>query len=291
MLEGVLVPLITPFREDGKLLKEAFDPLLDFLIERGVSGFFLCGTYGTGPLLTLDERKNVVELVMERVKANLKVMVHVGTSNIDMAFELAKHAQDVGAYAVASTPPFYQRYDEDEIINFFKELVSKVDIPVYAYNNPARSGNEITPSSLRKLIEVGVVGMKDSGFDIIKFYQFAIEAKGTEFDLVIGTERLLLPAYMIGSRACISGLSNCFPEVVVELYQKLKEGRYEEAKEAQLKAIRVGDAVELVPAIQSTFEVLKMRGVDVGYPKAPLRRLTDEEKMKVKDALRKLEMI
>jgi len=291
MLEGVIVPLITPFRKDGELFKEAFDPLLDFLIKRGVSGFFLCGTYGTGPLLTLDERKNVVELVMERVKADLKVIVHVGTSNIDMAFELAKHAQEVGAYAVASTPPFYQKYDEDEILSFFKGLVSKVNIPVYAYNNPARSGNEITPKLLKRLIEAGVVGMKDSEFDIIKFYQFAIEAKGTEFDLVIGTERLLLPAYMIGSRACISGLSNCFPEVVVELYRKLKEGSYEEAKEAQLKAIMVGDAVELAPAVQSTFEVLRMRGVDVGYPKPPLRMLTDEEKMKVKDALRKLEMI
>ena len=126
MLEGVIVPLITPFRKDGKLFEEAFDPLLDFLIKRGVSGFFLCGTYGTGPLLTLDERKNVVELVMERVKADLKVIVHVGTSNIDMAFELAKHAQEVGAYAVASTPPFYQKYDEDEILNFFKGLFRKL---------------------------------------------------------------------------------------------------------------------------------------------------------------------
>ena len=56
MLEGVIVPLITPFRKDGELFKEAFDPLLDFLIKRGVSEFFLCGTYGTGPLLTMDER-------------------------------------------------------------------------------------------------------------------------------------------------------------------------------------------------------------------------------------------
>ena len=75
MLEGVIVPLITPFRKDGELFREAFDPLLDFLIKRGVSGFFLCGTYGTGPLLTMDERKNVVELVMERVKADLKAIM------------------------------------------------------------------------------------------------------------------------------------------------------------------------------------------------------------------------
>jgi len=286
--EGIIPPMVTPFKADGTLYEEGIRKLVNFLIEKGVSGFFICGTYGTGPAMTTEERKKTAEIVMDEAKGRSKVIVHVGSSNVDTIFELAKHAEDVGADAVATVPPFYYAYDEETIVNFFKELVSKVNIPVFVYNNPARSGNPITVRMLKRLVEVGVTGIKDSCFDLVRFYEFIVNIDRKDFEFIIGTESLLVPAYLAGSRACISGLANAFPEINVKTFNLLKEGKYEEAAKAQLEIIKLREVLHLAPTYPSVFEALRLRGIDVGYPKPPFRRLTKEEIKRLEEGLRKL---
>ena len=286
--EGIIPPLITPFKPDGTLNEEGIRTIVSFLIEKGVSGFFICGTYGTGPAMTAEERMRTAEVVMDSAKGKAKVIVHVGSSNVDAVLKLAKHAEDVGADAVASVPPFYYAYDEESIVNFFGNLLSKVGIPVFVYNNPARSGNPITVRLLRRLADEGVAGIKDSCFDIVKFYEFLTNIDKKDFEFIIGTEALLVPAYLAGSRACISGLANAFPEINVRTFNLLKEGKYEEAAKAQLEIIRFREVMHLAPTYPAVFEALRMRGIDVGYPKPPFRRLTAEEIQKLRDNFKKL---
>ena len=286
--EGIIPPMVTPFKSDGTLYEDGIRKLVNFLVEKGVSGLFICGTYGTGPAMTIDERKKTAEIIMDAAKGKVKIIVHVGSSNVDTVFELAKHAKNIGADAVAAVPPFYYAYDEETIVNFFKELVSKVDIPVFVYNNPARSGNPITIRLLRRLVDIGVAGMKDSSFDLVRFYEFITNVEKKDFEFIIGTEALLVPAYLAGSRACISGQANAFPEINVKTFNLLKEGRYEEAAKAQLEIIKLREILHIAPTYPSVFEALRLRGVDVGYPKPPFRRLTREEIRRLKDGLEKL---
>ncbi len=286
--EGIIPPMITPFKADGTLYEDGIRKIVNFLIEKGVSGLFICGTYGTGPAMTTDERKKAAEIIMDAAKGKVKIIAHVGSSNVDTIFELAKHAEDIGADAVATVPPFYYAYDEDTIVNFFKELVSKVNIPVFVYNNPARSGNPITVRLLRRLVDVGVTGIKDSCFDLVRFYEFLTNIEKKDFEFIIGTESLLVPAYLAGSRACISGQANAFPEINVKTFNLLKEGKYEEAAKAQLDIIRLRQVLHLAPTYPAVFEALRLRGIDVGYPKPPFRRLTKEEVQMLEEGLKKL---
>lgn len=286
--EGIIPPMITPFKADKTLYEDGIRKLVNFLIEKGVGGLFICGTYGTGPAMTIEERKKTAKIVMDEVKSKSKVIVHVGSSNIDTVFELAKHAEDLGADAVASIPPYYYAYDEETIVNFFKELVSKVNIPVFIYNNPARSGNPITVRLLKRLVDIGVKGIKDSGFDLVRFYEFIVNINKKDFEFIIGTESLLVPAYLAGSRACVSGLANAFPEINVKTFNLLKEGKYEEAAKNQLEIIKLREILHLTPTYPSIFETLRLRGIDVGYPKPPFRRLAIEEIQTLKTELRKL---
>ena len=280
--------MITPFKADGALYEDGIRKIMNFLLERGVKGFFICGTYGTGPAMTVEERKRTAEIVIDGAKGKSKVIVHIGSSNVDAIFDLAKHAEEIGADAVATVPPFYYAYDGETIVNFFKELVSRVDIPVFVYNNPARSGNPITVRLLKRLAEVGVAGMKDSCFDLIKFYEFMVNMTEKSFELIIGTESLLVPAYLAGARACISGLANVFPEIVVKTFNLLREGRYEEAARVQLEMIKLRAVLHQAPTYPSVFEALRLRGVDVGYPKPPFRRLTKDEIKRLEEGLKRL---
>ncbi|MEM1643682.1 MAG: dihydrodipicolinate synthase family protein [Desulfurococcaceae archaeon] len=290
MYEGVIVPVITPTK-NGLLYEEGLRNVVNFLIERGIHGFFIAGTYGLGPAMSVSERKRVAEIVVDEVRGSNTTIVMVGSSSLDDSIELAKHAQDIGADAISSVPPFYYAYDEKSILSFFKALLNSVSIPVFAYNNPARTGNPLSAKLLNKLASEGVIGLKDSSFDIIKFYEFITTVERKDFIFIIGTEALMFPAILAGARGCISGLANAFPEIVLEEYELIKQKKYEEASLKQLQIIRIREAIHKVPTIPAIFEILRMKGIDVGYPKPPYRSLEEHEVKALEESLRTLNIL
>ncbi|MCS7125845.1 MAG: dihydrodipicolinate synthase family protein, partial [Aigarchaeota archaeon] len=248
--KGVVCPMITPFTVDGSIYKEGIRNLVEFLTNNNINGLFVCGTFGLGPALTIEERKKVLELVIDSISRPLDVIVQVGSTNLEYSLELARHAEDSGADAVASTPPFYYQYDDESITRFFKELVSHLNIPVFIYNIPSRIGYSVSTTLLEKTIDVGVSGMKDSGNDIIKSYDYMYSAKSKNpnFKFLIGTEALMLPAIIAGADGCVSGLSNIYPEVVLKLYNYLIEGKIVEAVNLQFKILKARRILESGPS-------------------------------------------
>ncbi|MEM0453187.1 MAG: dihydrodipicolinate synthase family protein [Sulfolobales archaeon] len=290
-LDTVITALITPFTSDHKLYLEGLKNLINFQIENGVKAFFICGTYGSGPLMSIADRKKVAEVVVNYVGSDASVIVHVGALNIDDTLDLARHAEGIGVDAIASVPPYYYVYDEEAIVNYFSKLVSTVKLPVFLYNNPARTGVRISSELVKRLAEVGVIGVKDSSFDLVRFYEDLITVSGKDFKFVIGTEALMLPAMMAGAITTVSGLSNTYPELVVKLYNLIKMGRYLEATKVQLDVINVRRVFHLVPTIPAVYEGLRLRGIDVGYPKPPLRRLSLKELELIKNELIRIGML
>ena len=289
-IKGVIPPLTTPFTEEEEVYEEGLRNLLDFQIERGIHGVFLCGTYGSGPLMSLEQRKKVVEIAMDQIKGRIAVIAHVGTTNTRDTIELARHAEENGVDAVASVPPYYYRHDEQTVLEYFRNLVNAVDIPVYVYNNPKTSGFTVTPSTLSKLADLGVKGIKDSGFNLIEFSHFILElADRGEFNFIIGTEALFLPAMLLGASGCISGLANVFPELVVELYDAIVEKKYEKAAELQLKVNKARQILHIPRSTNAAcYAMLRERGVDVGVPKRPVLAVPEESVKLMKEEFAKI---
>lgn len=167
-ISGVIAPIITPFDNNGKVDEYTFKNLIDFLSNK-VHGLFVCGTYGSGPAMSINDRKKVTELVVKHVNGRIPIIVHVGASSLDDVIELSLHAQDSGAQAVSSVPPFYYKYTQDEIIRFFEKLASKIDIPVFIYNNPRTTGLSIEIETLKILKKMEMTGIKDSTYDLSYF--------------------------------------------------------------------------------------------------------------------------
>lgn len=269
-LYGLLPPLVTPFDNEGRVDVEALGELVDFL-KPWVHGFYICGTYGQGPLMRPEERKLVAEKVAEH-SGDRKVVVHVGAPDTLTAVELARHAEEVGAHAVASVPPYYYRHQEEAVVRYFEELAASVGIPVYAYNNPPRVGYPITPELAVKLKQVGVVGVKDSSFDVLTYIDYKLVA-GDDFDVVVGTEALMLPTYVLGARAFIPGMSNYLPELVYELFNALESGDLAKARELQMRVVEIRRRVHsLGSPIALTYLVLEARGLRAGGPRKPFLR-------------------
>jgi len=292
-LKGIIPPLTTPFTKDGEVYEEGLRRLVEFQIEKGSHGLFVCGTYGSGPIMTVAQRKRVLEIVLDQTRGRIPIIAHVGTASTADSVELAQHAQEAGADYVASVPPYYHRHDERTVVEYFRTLVNSVDVPVFVYNNPKASGVTVTPSFLRHLSEVGVQGIKDSGFSYVEFTHMilAMEDK-PDFRFVVGTEAIALPAWMAGARGCVSGLANAFPEIMVELWDLFEAGKYEEAAKLQLKVNKARLALHIPSSTNAAcYAALHERGIDVGYPKAPILPVEEDKKQAMIAAFKELGLL
>lgn len=280
--------MVTPFDRDGNICEASVATLVEFLNTR-VQGLFVCGSYGCGPLMNVEERQRLVEMVSKRISPDLQFVVHVGTTNTRDSIQLAKHAQDNGVHRVASVVPFYFHHNEDSIKRFFERLVGAVDIPVYFYSNPKLTGFSAEIDFVRELRDVGVAGIKDSSFDIVAFERLERALGSSGFDVVIGTEAMFLSAAVLGARAFIPGLGNAFPEVCSDLYEAALNGNVKEARKAQSRVNALRDIMHLAKStVVAAYSFLKIRNVCEAYPREPLLPLCDAELARMTSELRKL---
>jgi 4-hydroxy-tetrahydrodipicolinate synthase len=291
--KGIIPPLTTPFTADGRVYEKGLRQLVDFQLEKGSHGLFVCGTYGSGPLMRLEERMEVLEIVLNQARNRITVIAHVGTASTEQSVELARHADNAGADCVASVPPYYYHHDERSVISYFRTLVESVHAPVYVYNNPKTSGVVVTPGMLRRLGDVGVAGIKDSGFSYIDFTHLVLamdERPG--FRLIVGTEGIALPAWMAGAKGCVSGLANAFPEIMAELWNLFEAGNYGEAARLQLKVNRARQILHIASSTNAAiYHILHARGIDAGYPKLPMLPVEEDKGAAMVAAFREIGML
>ncbi|HHR85393.1 hypothetical protein DRJ24_00150 [Candidatus Acetothermia bacterium] len=267
-ISGIIPPLLTAFDKNGSFDEKAQREIVSFLVDK-VQGFYPCGTYGSGPLMNVEERKRVAEVVIDEVNGRVPVIMHVGGASTRSVVELAKHAEKAGATAVASVPPIYYGFKEAEVERHFKALVEAVSIPVFVYNNPKTTGVSISAEFLNRLAQLGVCGVKDSSFDIMVFYNYLWKVKKDDFIPVIGTEALIFPAVGMGALASVSGLANAIPEPVVELFDAVKAGDLDKARPLQKKVSAMRDVMHYAPTLAMIQAILRRRGVNAGYPRLP----------------------
>jgi 4-hydroxy-tetrahydrodipicolinate synthase len=283
-LEGVVPPNITPFGPYGDVYEEGLRRHVEFLLPH-VGGLYSCGTYGSGPLMSVAERKRVLQIVVDQVQDRVPVVAHVGTTNTADAVELAKHAESAGAAAVAVVPPFYYRHTDDAIFEHYRSVLDATSIPVYAYDNPKASGNSISPQLLARLADIGIWGIKDSSFSISSFMNKQRAVGSRPFDFVIGTESLFVPAFALGARACVAGLANALPGLMAELWRASSGSDMDELNALQHKVLRARDIIHMGPTIPTVHTVLQMRGIDAGQPRRPLLPLGAEVRDRMRAAL------
>lgn len=285
-LAGAIPPMITSFTPEGEIDEGRLRDLVEFLSER-VHGLFVCGSYGSGPLMRTDQREQCAQIAIDQAGGRIPVIVHVGTAATEQAVRLAKHALEVGADRIASVPPYYYSHTEDTVLRYYDALVKAVDLPVYVYNNPKTVGYAISSELMNKLADIGIAGVKDSSFDLMVFSDFLRKVDRPGFDVVMGTEALFLSGWALGARAFIPGLGNAFPELVTALYDACRRGDIHAAREAHENVVAVRDLMRMGGStVVSVYEMLRLRGIDAGIPLEPFQLYDDATRRKLGDALR-----
>jgi 4-hydroxy-tetrahydrodipicolinate synthase len=287
---GLFTALITPFDEKGRVDVESMSKLVRFQISKGVDGLYPCGSTGLGPMLNSEERKAVAEAVIREASRMVPVVFQVGTADTPSSVELAKHAEEAGATAVASLTPYYYKPGDKAVIKHFEAISDSVDIPVFGYNIPQFTGNNISPSTVASLAKAGTLaGIKDSARDFLHLLDL-IDAVPEEFVVMNGTEEYGLFALMSGADGLVSGGASALPELVKSRVAAQRVADYTEALAAQQTILKVKDAVRSGP-ISAYYEILRERGIECGKPRAPLLPRGVSESKGTIDELKKLRLI
>jgi 4-hydroxy-tetrahydrodipicolinate synthase len=287
-LSGIITALVTPFTPEGELKTESIKPLIDFQVNGGVDGLFLCGTAGLGTVMRTDQRVEMFRHSAKAATGRVKLLAHVGASSTEEAVNLAKEAEKAGVDAVGAVPPYFMKPDEESIIAHFKAIANATRLPVYIYNIPRQALNAVTPGMMLKLIEEcsNIAGVKDSSRDFINVLNY-LRMLPEDFTVICGTDSYIYPAMIMGAKGAITGYANGFPDVYTDFMKAIKSGDTEEAKRKQFN-INILRSKLQKPPLAPHYEALRLRGVDAGVPRAPLRGMTDVEKANLKSELEKL---
>ena len=289
-MKDLIVPTITPFDEKNKIDVEGIKAHFDFLIKAGVKDFYVLGTTGEVFLMNTEERKMVAELAVEYVGDRGNIFVQVGSISTKEACDLARHAASIGAAGIGAVTPFYFNVSQREMEKYYLAIAESVsdDFPVYLYNLPGCTTNDLLPETVSKLAEIkNIVGIKNSMEDILRLNRLVDETPD-DFDVIIGSDNILMSAIMYGAKGSVSGNANVFPEIFIEFYQAIKEKNYDKAHEKQIIIRHVANILTNGANLAYFKQALIYRGFRPMFTRKPLLGLNQEEKTKLNNEVKEI---
>lgn len=284
-IEGLFPALVTPFDENGKVSTERIGRLVEKLQKSKIRGFYVGGSTGESYLLSMEERKNVLEAVKEAADPSLDIIANIGMLATEQSIELAKHAENLGVTAISSVPPFYFPFTMEEQYRYYDDLEHAVDVPVLIYNIPAMSGVKFGTDDLRYLLDQDrIMGLKHTSFDLFQLQRLV--QLYPEKTMFVGHDELFLSAWAVGVRAGIGSTYNIMPEKFAGIADAFERGDMEKALHLQGEVNAVVETLCEVGVFKGVKEILRLQGMDCGETRKPFQPLREEQKNLVLKAAR-----
>lgn len=288
-MKGIIAAAVTPLNNDGSVNLNAIRPIVDRLLNTGVSGFYVCGSTGEGVSLSTDERKSVTAAYVQAVDRRVPVIVQAGHNSLAEACELARHAQDVGADVLSATCPSYFKIATVEaLVDFMSSVASSGSkLPFYYYHIPTLTGSQVNIGKFLNLASKRIpsmVGVKYST-TLLHEFQSCQSIENGKFDIVWGCDEMLLGATVTGAAAAIGSTYNVATPLYKRIAKAALSGELTLARDLQLKSVRMVEAMAVDafhPALKATMEML---GMPAGPCRTPLGNLTEKQKVELRARL------
>jgi len=279
-LEGILVPHVTPFTREGDLDEKALRTCVRYWIEGGVSGLVPCGSNGEAPYLSREERKKIIETVVDEADGKVTVVAGTGSMSTKETILFTRDAKDLGADAALVVTPFYFKLSNREMTEHYKSVLEAVDLPIVLYSVPKFTGYSLEPALIHQLVSKheGIAGVKDSGGNVGTIAE-TVRLVGGKISVLAGTADVALSTLMLGGKGAVLAVANVAPRMCADLYDAFKKGDHEQAGELQRHIAYLNEVlVKRYNQLSSIKEALKLQGLPAGHPRKPALPLTDEER-------------
>ncbi|MBO5061648.1 MAG: 4-hydroxy-tetrahydrodipicolinate synthase [Prevotella sp.] len=236
IFKGLGIALVTPFKSDGSVDYEALKRLLDYQIKNGADFLCILATTGETPTLTADEKKQIKDLVIERVGGRLPILIGCGGNNTAAVVEELKTGDFAGIDGVLSVCPFYNKPSQEGLYQHFKAIAEATKLPVVLYNVPGRTGVNMTAQTTVRLANdcPNIVAIKEAAGNLEQVDEI-IKNKPDSFDVISGDDALTFPMVACGAVGVISVIGNALPKEFSRMLRLEMKGEFESARKIHHK--------------------------------------------------------
>lgn len=292
-VEGILPPMITPFKEDGEVDYKAFESNIEKWNNDRLAGYLVLGSNGEAVYLTEEEKKELIKITVSTAKDGRHIIVGSGYESLRETVRFTNKAAKLGVHAALVLTPFYYggKMTNEALINYFTKLANSSDIPILIYNVPKFTHINVKPETVAELSKhPNIIGMKDSLGDVPQLATFKRVVPG-DFNLIVGTASAWYPALTLGIRAGILALSNCNPNECANVKEAFDNGEWKKSREIYQRMFPINTAVTGTYGIAGLKYACDLLGYTGGIVRCPLLPLKDNEKKEIENILRTAEVI
>lgn len=289
--KGIIVAMVTPLTRDQKINKKTTRSLLNYLINAGVHGVFVISGAGEFSSLSFEEKKELLEIVVDEVNGKIPVYAGTGAVTTRETVHLTHLAEKIGADAVSVIAPYAIGPNQDELYDHYAEIAKSTHLPVILYNHPKRTGVNLSVDLVVKLSQIdNIIGIKDSSGDLSLSMEY-IRCKSDGFSVLAGIDTLIYASLVCGAQGSISSTANVAPKLVVKIYESFINGNYQAARQAQYNLIPLRRAYTLgtFPAVIK--EALNTINIPVGSTIRPVKPMNEENRKKLRQMLQQMKIL
>jgi 4-hydroxy-tetrahydrodipicolinate synthase len=286
MIQGSIVALVTPMHPDGSLDLDAYRRLIDWHVAEGTDAIVAVGTTGESPTVSVDEHCELIRVAVEQSAGRIPIIAGAGGNSTAEAIDLTRFAKSVGADAVLSVVPYYNKPTQEGLYRHFKAIAEAVDLPIVLYNVPGRTVADLANDTVVRLASVpGIVGIKDATGDIGRGIAL-IAALPASFAVYSGDDSSAVALMLLGGRGNISVSANIAPRAMHALCAAALAGDAKSALDWHLKTLPLHRMQGIEPNPIPTKWALQQMGLIDGGIRLPLVSLSSTQQGAVHEALR-----
>ncbi len=235
LFKGSGVALVTPFDKNNYIDFEKLEYLIDYHIKNKTDALVICGTSGESSTLSNDEKKKLIEFCVKKACGKIPVIAGTGSNNTNIAVEMSKYANKVGADGLLIVTPYYNKCTQEGLYLHYKEIARSVDIPIILYNVPTRTSVNIETDTVIKLSKIkNICAIKEASSNISQISEIASKVD-KDFYIYSGNDDQILPILSLGGAGVISVLANVFPKEVHDICKNYFKGDINKARDLQFK--------------------------------------------------------
>ncbi len=279
---GAWPALVTPFTAEDKVNVGVLRELVEYLIDKQVGGFYVCGGTGEGLFMSPEERKLVTETVVDQVNGRVPIIAHIGTMIVADAVQLAQHAQEAGAAGISSViPPMFQ--NSQSLHTYFARVgAAAPNIPLLTY---IFGGPTDAVALMRQLMEIPTVaGAKYTGPNMYEFREI-VELRGDNWSIFSGMDEQCIYAAMQGACGNIGSTLNYIPGIYRKMHSSYEKGNIAKGQELQVRANQVTGVLFSFGFFGALKAVMQMLGFDCGKPRLPQLPFAEERRDELRSEL------
>jgi 4-hydroxy-tetrahydrodipicolinate synthase len=285
-LQGSLVAIVTPMREDGALDLDAFRRLIDWHIREGTDGIVVVGTTGESPTVDFEEHHRLIDIAVRHAEKRIPVIAGTGANSTREAISLAEHAKKSGADMSLSVVPYYNKPSQEGLYRHFRAIAEAVDIPHILYNVPGRTVADMQNDTVVRLAEIpNIVGIKDATANLERGADL-MRRKPAGFRVYSGDDGTGLALMLLGGDGVISVTANVAPRLMHDMCKAAIDGKIEAARAINNKLLGLHRHLfceaNPIPVKWAVHEL----GLIAGGIRLPLTPLAEDFHARVRDAMR-----